>query len=77
MTQQVADMSAGGVRPKEIIQFLSRNGQLGMITAHKVEHIRATVLSDLDTYTVRPKKMKALHKHSSTCLQFASETTVM
>jgi hypothetical protein len=24
-----------------------------------------------------PKKMKALHKHSSTCLQFASETTVM
>jgi len=56
MTRQVADMCASGSKPKDIIQFLSRNGQLGMITAHKVEHIRATVLSDLDTYTVRPKR---------------------
>jgi hypothetical protein len=51
MTQQVADMCASGSKPKEIIQFLSKNGQLGLITAHKVEHIRATVQSDLDTYT--------------------------
>jgi hypothetical protein len=56
MTQQVADMCASGSKPKDIIQFLTKNGQLGMITAHKVEHIRATVLSDLDTYTVRPKR---------------------
>jgi len=59
MTKEVAEMSSAGASPAAIISFLTKNGQLGMLTAHKVEHIRQTVLSDLDTYTVRPKKSES------------------
>jgi len=59
MTKEVAEMSSAGAPPAAIISFLTKNGQLGMLTAHKVEHIRQTVLSDLDTYTVRPKKSES------------------
>jgi hypothetical protein len=56
MTKEVADMSAAGVSPASIIKFISDSGRIGMLTAHKVEHIRSTVLSDLETYTFRPRK---------------------
>ena len=56
MTKEVAELSTAGATPATIINFLTKNGQLGMLTAHKVEHIRQTVLSDVDTYSVRPKK---------------------
>ncbi len=56
ITKEVAEVSSAGATPAAIINFLTKNGQLGMLTAHKVEHIRQNVLSDLDTYTVRPKR---------------------
>ena len=39
ITKEVAAMSSAGATPAVIINFLTKNGQLGMLTAHKVEHI--------------------------------------
>ena len=47
-------MSAAGATPAVIINYLTRSGQGGMITASKVSNIRAAIESDISVYSVRP-----------------------
>jgi hypothetical protein len=55
VTQEVADMASAGATPAAIINFLTRSGQRGMISAAKVHHLRATIQSDIDVYSsIRP-----------------------
>jgi hypothetical protein len=39
MTQEVADMSAAGATPAAIINYLTRCGQRGLISASRVYHL--------------------------------------
>jgi len=54
MTQEVANMTAAGMTPTAIINHLTKTGQHGMISRHKVDHIRATIETDVSVYTIRP-----------------------
>ena len=55
VTQEVADLASAGATPAAIINFLTRSGQRGMISAAKVHHLRATIQSDIDVYSsIRP-----------------------
>ena len=55
VTQEVADMASAGATPAAIINFLTRSGQRGMISAAKVHHLHATIQSDIDVYSsIRP-----------------------
>ena len=47
VTQEVSDMAAAGATPATIINYLTRCGTNGMITASKVTNIRAAIASDI------------------------------
>jgi hypothetical protein len=59
VSQEVANMAAAGARPAAIINFLTRSGQNGMITASKVNNIRATIENDISIYSVRPSSKES------------------
>jgi hypothetical protein len=59
MSQEVADMAASGMSPLAIITHLTKNGKHGMITRHKIDHIRATIESDMNVYTIRPSSKES------------------
>ena len=40
--------------PLAIINHLTKNGRHGMISRHKVDHIRATIETDISVYSIRP-----------------------
>jgi hypothetical protein len=61
MTQEVANMSAAGATPAAIVNFLTKYGQRGSISAQRVQNIRATIESDLSQFTVVPST------HESAC----------
>ena len=54
VTQEVADMAAAGATPAAIINYLTRSGQRGLISAQRVHNIRATIQSDMSQFTVLP-----------------------
>ena len=54
MTQEVSNMAANGMTPLAIINHLTKNGRHGMISRHKVDHIRATIETDISVYSIRP-----------------------
>lgn len=50
MTQEVSNMAANGMTPLAIINHLTKNGRHGMISRHKVDHIRATIETDISVH---------------------------
>jgi hypothetical protein len=61
MSQEVANMSAAGATPAAIINYLTKCGERGTISAQRVTNIRATIESDLSQFTVLPSP------HESAC----------
>jgi hypothetical protein len=59
MNQEVAAMAANGLTPSAIINHLTRQGQHGMITRHHVDHIRATIETDIGAYAIRPSSRES------------------
>jgi hypothetical protein len=59
VTQEVSDMAASGATPATIINYLTRCGKNGMISASKVNNIRAAIASDISVYTTRPSSKES------------------
>ncbi len=53
-------MTASGMSPLATITHLTKNGKHGMITRHKIDHIRATIESDMNVYTIRPSSKESV-----------------
>ena len=59
VSQEVANMVAAGAKPAAIINYLTRSGQKGMVTACKVNNVRATIESDISVYSIRPSSKES------------------
>ena len=59
VNQEVADMTAAGCSPAAIINYLTKSGKNGMISASKVSNLRATIASDISVYTLRPSSKES------------------
>jgi hypothetical protein len=60
VSQEVANMAAAGAKPASIINYLTRTGQKGMVTASKVNNIRATIESDISVYSKCPSSKDSI-----------------